>query len=103
MFAPVFNVVPYSSKEWLNELLRHPYYAERAMAATVFGSLPETVEALRERHMVSVDETLIDIESGNHPFGGRGIRANYISVGRKRHTEPLLLSKAVADHLPGKS
>ncbi|MGI5368446.1 aldehyde dehydrogenase family protein [Streptomyces iakyrus] len=103
MFAPVFNVVPYSSEEWLNELLRHPYYAERAMAATVFGSLPDTVGALRERHMVSVDETLIDIESGNHPFGGRGIRANYISVGRKRHTEPLLLSKAVADHLPGKS
>ncbi|MCT9138297.1 aldehyde dehydrogenase family protein [Streptomyces violarus] len=103
MFAPVFNVVPYSSQEWLNDLLRHPYYAERAMAATVFGCMPDTVEALRDRHMVSVDETLIDIESGNHPFGGRGIRANYISVGRKRHTEPLLLSKAVADHLPGKS
>ncbi|MCB5166104.1 aldehyde dehydrogenase family protein [Streptomyces bambusae] len=103
MFAPVFNVVPYSSQEWLNELLRHPYYAERAMAATVFGTMPETVEALRDRHMVSVDETLIDIENGNKPFGGRGIRANYISVGRKRHTEPLLLSKAVADYLPGKS
>jgi len=103
MFAPVFNVVPYSSQEWLNELLRHPYYAERAMAATVFGTMPETVEVLRDRHMVSVDETLIDIENGNKPFGGRGIRANYISVGRKRHTEPLLLSKAVADYLPGKS
>ncbi len=103
MFAPVFNVVPFSSEEWLDEVLRHPYYAERAMAATVFGSLPKTVEALRERHMVSVDQTLIDIEDGNKPFGGRGIRANYIAVGRKRHTEPLLLSKAVADYLPGRS
>ncbi|MFE1308265.1 aldehyde dehydrogenase family protein [Streptomyces sp. NPDC058755] len=103
MFAPVFNVVPFSSEDWLNEVLRHPYYAERAMAASVFGSLPKTVEALRERHMVSVDETLIDIEDGNKPFGGRGIRANYIAVDRKRHTEPLLLSKAVADYLPGRS
>ncbi|MFF4447256.1 aldehyde dehydrogenase family protein [Streptomyces sp. NPDC001502] len=103
MFAPVFNVVPYSSQEWLNELLRHPYYAERAMAASVFGSLPDTVEVLRERHMVSVGETLIEIENGNKPFGGRGIRANYVSVGRKRHTEPLLLSKVVASYLPGKS
>ncbi|WP_175411361.1 aldehyde dehydrogenase family protein [Streptomyces sp. TRM64462] len=102
MFAPVFNVVPFSSEEWLGDVLRHPYYAERAMAASVFGSMPDTVEALRDRHMVSVDQTLIDIEDGNKPFGGRGIRANYIAVGRKRHTEPLLLSKAVADYLPGK-
>ncbi|MGY0024890.1 aldehyde dehydrogenase family protein [Streptomyces sp. cg35] len=103
MFAPVFNVVPFSSAEELAELLRHPYYAERAMAASVFGSLPGIVESLRERHMVSVDETLIEIEDGNKPFGGRGIRANYVCVDRKRHAEPLLLSKAVADHLPGKS
>lgn len=103
MFAPVFNVVPFSSEQWLDEVLRHPYYAERAMAASVFGTLPGIVEALRERHMVSVDETLIDIEDGNKPFGGRGIRANYVAVGRKRHAEPLLLSKAVADYLPGRS
>jgi acyl-CoA synthetase (AMP-forming)/AMP-acid ligase II/acyl-CoA reductase-like NAD-dependent aldehyde dehydrogenase len=100
LFAPVFNVVPFTSLEWLHGMLRHPYFAERAMAATVFGTLPETVELLRTRHTVSVNETLIEIEDGNKPFGGKGIRANYVSLGKKRYAEPLLLSKAIADHLP---
>ena len=103
LFAPVFNVVPYTNTEWLHEMLTHPYYAERAMAATVFGALPETVERLRKRHTVSVDETLIEVENGNRPFGGKGIRANYVSLGKKRFAEPLLLSKAIADHLPRSS
>jgi acyl-coenzyme A synthetase/AMP-(fatty) acid ligase/acyl-CoA reductase-like NAD-dependent aldehyde dehydrogenase len=103
LFAPVFNVVPFTNTEWLHEMLTHPYYAERAMAATVFGALPETVERLRKRHTVSVDETLIEVENGNRPFGGKGIRANYVSLGKKRFAEPLLLSKAIADHLPRSS
>lgn len=100
LFAPVFNVVPFTTQEWLHTMLKHAYFAERAMAASVFGSLPETVELLRPRHTVSVDETLIEVEDGNKPFGGKGIRANYVSLGKKRHAEPLLLSKAIADHLP---
>jgi acyl-CoA reductase-like NAD-dependent aldehyde dehydrogenase len=103
LFAPVFNVVPFTNTGWLHEMLTHPYYAERAMAATVFGALPETVERLRKRHTVSVDETLIEVENGNRPFGGKGIRANYVSLGKKRFAEPLLLSKAIADHLPRSS
>jgi hypothetical protein len=73
------------------------------MAATVFGDLPETVERLRKRHTVSVDETLVEVENGNRPFGGKGVRANYVAVGKKRFAEPLLLSKAIADHLPRSS
>jgi hypothetical protein len=69
------------------------------MAATVYGAMPDTVEKLRKRHTVSVNETLMEIENGNRPFGGKGIRANYVSLGKKRHAEPLLLSKAIADHL----
>ncbi|MET7698238.1 MULTISPECIES: aldehyde dehydrogenase family protein [unclassified Streptomyces] len=100
LFAPVFNVVPFSSAEWLHTVLKHPYYAERSMAASVFGRMPETVAVLRDRHMVSTDETLVEIEDGNKPFGGRGIRANYVALGKERHAEPMLLSKAIADYLP---
>jgi acyl-CoA reductase-like NAD-dependent aldehyde dehydrogenase len=99
LFAPIFNVVPFTSQEWLHEMVDHPYFEERAMAATVFGRMPETVELLRRRHTVSVNETLIEVESGNSPFGGTGIRANYAAIGKKRYAQPLLLSKAVADHL----
>lgn len=103
LFAPVFNVVPFTNTEWLHGMLTHAYYAERSMAATVYGGMPETVELLRKRHTVSVDETLVEVENGNRPFGGKGIRANYVSLGKKRHAEPLLLSKAIADHLPRSS
>jgi acyl-CoA reductase-like NAD-dependent aldehyde dehydrogenase len=99
LFAPIFNVVPFTSTDWLHGMLDHQYFQERAMAATVYGDLPATVDLLRRRHTVSVNETVIDIEDGNAPFGGTGIRANYAALGRKRHAEPLLVSKAVADHL----
>jgi len=99
LFAPIFNVVPFTSQEWLHGMLDHPYFEERAMAASVFGTMSETVELLRRRHTVSVDETLIEVENGNAPFGGTGIRANYAAIGKKRYAQPLLLSKAVADHL----
>ncbi|GAA3375582.1 hypothetical protein GCM10020367_43940 [Streptomyces sannanensis] len=102
LFAPIFNVVPYTGREWLRSILTHQFFEERAMAATVYGDEPELVELLRQKHTVSVNETLVDIEDGNAPFGGTGVRANYAAVGGDRFTEPLLISKAVADHLaPG--
>ncbi|RZT88653.1 acyl-CoA synthetase (AMP-forming)/AMP-acid ligase II [Pseudonocardia sediminis] len=98
LFAPIFNVVPYSTTEWLHTMLDHPYFEERAMGATVYGDLPGTVEMLSRRHTVSVDRTLIDIDDGNAAFGGRGIRANYVARGKKRVARPLLLSQVVADY-----
>ncbi|MCP2253720.1 Acyl-CoA synthetase (AMP-forming)/AMP-acid ligase II [Prauserella aidingensis] len=99
LFAPIFNVVPFTSLAWLHEAVMHPYFEERSLAATVYGTLPETVEMLGTRHVVTVNETIIDVENGNLPFGGTGIRANYAAIGKKRYAQPLLISKAVADHL----
>ncbi|OZM72896.1 hypothetical protein CFN78_11580 [Amycolatopsis antarctica] len=99
LFAPIFNVVPFTSEEWLHTMLDHPFFEERAMAATVYGGMDDTVEILERRHTVSVNETLIDIDNGNAPFGGTGIRANYASIGKRRYAQPLLVSKAVAEHL----
>ncbi|MFE9254265.1 aldehyde dehydrogenase family protein [Streptomyces sp. NPDC006879] len=99
LFAPIFNVVPYTDPAWLRSTLDHQYFRERAMAATVYGDDPQLVELLRSRHLVSVNETLADVENGNEPFGGTGVRANYAAIAGERHTEPLLISKAIADHL----
>lgn len=100
MFAPVFNVVPYPSARRLRERLSSPYFSERALGAMVYGSDADTVRVLSERHQVCVNHTLLDAEDGNRPFGGFGMRANYISCGGKRHAEPLLMSQAVARNLP---
>ncbi|MFJ6217315.1 aldehyde dehydrogenase family protein [Streptomyces sp. NPDC092296] len=99
LFSPIFNIVPYTSRDWLHQALDHQFFKERAMAATVYGEEPELIDRLRLRHTVSVDATIVDIENGNEPFGGTGVRANYAAIRGTRHTEPLLISKAVADHL----
>lgn len=100
MFAPVFNVVAYPSARRLRERLASPYFSERALGAMVYGNDPETVKILTERHQTCVNHTLLDAEDGNRPFGGLGMRANYISYGGERHAEPLLISQAVAQNLP---
>ncbi|MFI1801698.1 aldehyde dehydrogenase family protein [Streptomyces sp. NPDC020379] len=93
MFAPVFNVVAYPSARRLRERLSSPYFSERALGAMVYGNDPETVKVLAKRHRTCVDHTLLDAEDGNRPFGGFGVRANYISYGGERHAEPLLMSQ----------
>jgi long-chain acyl-CoA synthetase len=100
MFAPVFNVVAYPSARLLRERLSRPYFSERAMGAMVYGNDPETVKVLAKRHQTCVNHTLLDAEDGNRPFGGFGLRANYIFYGGERHAEPLLISQAVARNLP---
>lgn len=100
MFAPVFNVVTYPDGKRLRERLSSSYVGERALGAMVYGTDPETVEVLSKRHRVCVDETLLDAENGNRPFGGLGMMANYLSFGGQRRSEPLLMSKAAAEYLP---
>ncbi|WP_073786007.1 aldehyde dehydrogenase family protein [Streptomyces uncialis] len=100
MFAPVFNVVAYPSARLLRDRLSSPYFSERALGAMVYGSDPETVKVLSKRHHTCVNHTLLDAEDGNRPFGGFGMRANYLSYGGERHAEPLLTSQAVARNIP---
>ncbi|MFE3073325.1 aldehyde dehydrogenase family protein [Streptomyces sp. NPDC059247] len=100
MFAPVFNVVAYPSARLLRERLSSPYFNERALGAMVYGNDPETVNVLSKRHRTCVNHTLLDAEDGNRPFGGFGLRANYLSYGGERRAEPLLMSLAVAQNLP---
>ncbi|MFI9006164.1 aldehyde dehydrogenase family protein [Actinosynnema sp. NPDC053489] len=99
VFSPVFNVLVYRDREELWSFLREPFVNDRAMAAMVYGDDPGTVELLARRHQVCVNRTLLDVEDGNRPFGGRGVQAGYAAHRNRRTAEPLLISKAVADHL----
>ncbi|NUR88079.1 MAG: aldehyde dehydrogenase [Nonomuraea sp.] len=98
IFSPLFNIVSYTDLAHVRERLTTGYYQDRAMGAMVYGEAPELVEFLRKRHMVAVNETLLDIDDGNAPFGGYGIMANYVAVGRKRIAKPLLISQVVSEH-----
>jgi aldehyde dehydrogenase (NAD+) len=99
-FCPVFNVCLYDSEETVAKALNSTSYAERAMGATVYGESPQLVTALARRHSLTVNATLLALDDGNSPLGGRGRMANYVARGRRVHPEPVLLSKGLADHWP---
>lgn len=97
-FAPIFNVCSYTDERAAVQTMTSGMYAERALGASVYGQAPDLVAALRKWHTVTVDESLLAVDDGNLPFGGRGPMANYIAYAGSLHAEPVLLSKAVADH-----
>ncbi len=66
----------------------------------MYGEAPDLVAALRRRTTVTLDTTLLSIDDGNAPFGGFGRMANYITDGEELWAEPVLISKAVAEHYP---
>ncbi len=100
-FSPVFNVGLYDDEETVVRALDSSHYRERAMGATVFGATRRLASALSRRHTLTVDETLLAVDDGNAPLGGRGPMANYIAVAGGIHPEPVLLSKGLAEYLPG--
>ncbi|MGW6917514.1 aldehyde dehydrogenase family protein [Kitasatospora sp. NPDC054939] len=96
-FAPVFNVVSWSDPARLRTLLATAPYAEQALGASVYGTLPEPLlDVLRRRCTVTFESTLESVDDGNQPFGGFGRKANYTAHRGRTHIEPVLLSKAVA-------
>ncbi|MFI6296481.1 aldehyde dehydrogenase family protein [Nonomuraea sp. NPDC050790] len=98
-FAPIFNVVGYSTAQQVSRHIDSPFFAERAMGAMVYDAEPGLVDTLRKRHTVAVNSTLIDVDDGNQPFGGHGVMAGYVMRHGKRWTGPTLLSQVVAEHL----
>ena len=98
LFSPIFNVVGYADVDALQAAVSTSYFSERAMGAMVYGDHAGLVAHLSRRHTVAVNETLLEADTGNSPFGGLGMMANYISHRRKRVAEPILISKAVADY-----
>lgn len=99
LFAPIFHVVSYRDEDVLIRTLTTGTFAERALGASVYGAAPRLVEALAERHTVTLGTTLLAVDDGNAPFGGWGAAANYVARAGRVRAEPILLSKAVADHL----
>jgi len=102
-FAPVFNVGLYDGEDAVVRTLDSAQYHERAMGATVFGPTRRLVAALARRHTLTLDETLLAVDDGNVPLGGRGAMANYIAFDGALHPQPILLSQGLAQYFPTSS
>lgn len=99
LFAPIFHVVSYPDEDALIRTVTTGSFAERALGASVYGVAPKLIAALADRHLVTVDSSLLTADDGNAPFGGRGPMANHIGHLGRVYAEPILVSKAASEHL----
>lgn len=98
-FAPVFNLAVYSREDNLVDLLLSGRYAELAMGVSLFGCLPSMFEHLSRLYTVSVEASMLAVDNGNKPLGGRGPMSNYIAHQGSLSARPILISQAVANTL----
>ncbi|MGW2377355.1 hypothetical protein [Kitasatospora sp. NPDC001683] len=98
--APGADLTPYQDEQALAAVLTTRMFTKRALGSSVYGRAPDLVKALSRRTTVTTDTTLLATDDGNAPFGGYGRQANYITDGTGQWVEPILISKAVAEHLP---
>ena len=98
-FSPIFNVAVWDDEAALADMLDTGAYAERAMGASLFGTAPRIERVLRRWCTTTVDRSLLAVDDGNEPLGGRGPMAGHFAVDGRLVAEPVLLSKGVADHL----
>ncbi|NHB89317.1 aldehyde dehydrogenase family protein [Photorhabdus tasmaniensis] len=97
-FGPVFNVKYYKKIEDVESILFSDRYLKRAMGLSIYGSLP-SVARLSERYTIAFDQSYIDIEDGNKPFGGYGIEASSIHYGSVCIAKPILISEDILNGL----
>ena len=91
-FAPVFTVTTYESEAELIAFFKEDRYYMNAMYAFVFGELPANVDV--SQHTVVIhNQSLLDVEDGNKPFGGYGKHANFVFDGSSPEARPFLVSE----------
>ncbi|MBN8828946.1 MAG: aldehyde dehydrogenase family protein [Sphingobacteriia bacterium] len=96
-FSPVFNIVAYDNFEELSQFLSNDHSLEHAMFLSVFGE--ETLsESLHNYYCISKNQTIFEFENGNYPFGGYGIKANFVKSENISVGKPILISKEIANH-----
>jgi acyl-CoA reductase-like NAD-dependent aldehyde dehydrogenase len=91
LFSPLFCVVPYANVEELRRWLCSPVELERGMYAIVFGE-PGLADQVVGTTVISQRRIALDVENGNQPFGGYGLRASSAGDRTAMTGRPLLLS-----------
>ncbi|WP_158000475.1 aldehyde dehydrogenase family protein [Paenibacillus dendritiformis] len=94
-FCPIFNVVEYGSAQEVADWIFSEQRVESSFGACLFGE-PELIEKLKPSHMLALNSTLFDIENGNRPFGGYGMKASYVRYKDRTISQPLLISEQVS-------
>jgi acyl-CoA reductase-like NAD-dependent aldehyde dehydrogenase len=94
-YSPVFRVIPYDTVDELMRFYSQPFQRDLKMGTSVFGGA-EIARRLRgRRFVVAHNRTFFDIEDGNKPFGGYGVRASHTQMFGQISAHPVLVSREV--------
>lgn len=96
-FAPIFNIIPYSSDKQLDSFFQNKRYLKNAMYVSIFGNLDYTEKI--KKSVIIKNKIVNDIEKGNKAYGEYGKCANFISYDNNFFYRPILISKEIHKYL----
>ena len=71
---------------------------ERSMGVSIFGDFDADCR-LKEHYIMAFNQSFMDLEDGNLPFGGYGKKSSVISFKGQIHSYPVLISREVSKFL----
>lgn len=97
-FAPIFNMAIYENDQQIAKLIESDIYKDKAMGVMLYGA--SNLESIfNEKHFITFDSTLFQINHGNNPFGGWDKCASHIRFQGQVISKPLLISDVVRTYL----
>ncbi len=101
-YSPVFRIYSYDSIEELCSFYNLPFQNEFKMGISLYGGSQIRNFLEKNKFIVAWNETFFDIEHGNKPFGGYGIRASHSMVNNQTRIHPILVSQEIIKFKRGK-
>lgn len=96
-YSPVFRIYSYDSIDELYSFYKLQFQNEFKMGVSLYGGL-QIHDFLKEnKFIVAWNKTFFDIEHGNKPFGGYGIRASHSMINNQTRIHPILVSQEIID------
>ena len=93
--SPVFRIYAYDSIDKLISFYQLPFQKEFKMGVSLYGGLQIRDFLKKSKFVVAWNKTFFDIEHGNKPFGGYGIRASHSIIHNKTRIHPILVSQEI--------
>lgn len=95
LFSPVWYVHKYKSEEELSSYFAHDTYKNHCMYVSVFGGDSIDMKIFGESNILS-EQIILDVENGNHEYGGTGVMASSLSYDKKTIPKAILLSRDIS-------
>lgn len=101
-YSPVFRIYAYDSIDELKSFYRLPFQNEFKMGVSLYGGSQILNYLKKNKFIVAWNKTFFDIEHGNKPFGGYGIRTSHSMINNQTYIHPILVSQEIIKFKLGK-